>query len=56
MQAEKFTNTFVGTGTGISLETKFGLLNLSYALGFRSDVSFALRNSSKIHFGYVNYF
>lgn len=56
IQAEKFTNTFVGTGTGVSLETKFGLLNLSYALGFRSDVSFALRNASKIHFGYVNYF
>ncbi|MEO7802845.1 MAG: BamA/TamA family outer membrane protein [Ginsengibacter sp.] len=56
IQAEKFANTFVGTGTGVSLETKFGLLNLSYALGFRNDVSFALRNSSKIHFGYVNYF
>ncbi len=56
IQSEKFTNTFAGTGTGVSLETKFGLLNLSYALGFRSDISFALRNASKIHFGYVNYF
>ncbi|MEP6628686.1 MAG: BamA/TamA family outer membrane protein, partial [Ginsengibacter sp.] len=56
IQAQTFTNTFVGAGTGVSLETKFGLLNLSYALGKRNDVKFDIRNSSRIHFGYINYF
>ena len=49
-------NTFIGTGVGMAFETKFGLLNISYAVGKRDDVKFSLRESSKIHFGYVNYF
>ena len=49
-------NTFIGTGIGMAFETKFGLLNISYAVGKRDDVKFSLRESSKIHFGYVNYF
>lgn len=49
-------NTFVSTGLGMALETKLGLLNVSYALGKRDDVKFNLRGASKIHFGYVNYF
>ena len=47
---------FTGTGLGIAYETKAGLLNLSLALGKRNDVPFSLRQASKIHFGYVNYF
>lgn len=49
-------NTFASTGLGLELETGFGLLNLSYAIGKRNDVSFDIRNASKIHFGYINYF
>lgn len=47
---------FLGLGAGIVFETKAGLLNLSYAAGKRSDVGFNIRESSKIHFGYINYF
>ncbi len=51
-----YSNNFISTGLGLEFETKFGLLNLSYALGKRNDVKFDIRNSSKIHFGYINYF
>jgi outer membrane protein assembly factor BamA len=49
-------NTFFSTGLGMALETKLGLLNISYAIGKRDDVKFNIRQSQKIHFGYVNYF
>jgi outer membrane protein assembly factor BamA len=49
-------DTFIGVGVGLAFETKFGLLNISYAVGKRDDVQFNLREASKIHFGYVNYF
>ncbi|MBP6432834.1 MAG: BamA/TamA family outer membrane protein [Ferruginibacter sp.] len=49
-------NTFTSAGLGILFETKFGLLNLSYALGKRNDIPFNIREASKIHFGYINYF
>ena len=49
-------NFFTGIGLGIVYETKAGLLNLSLALGKRNDVPFNVRQASKIHFGYVNYF
>lgn len=52
----KFSNSFISGGLGLEFETKFGLLNLSYAIGKRNDVKFDIRNSSKIHFGYINYF
>lgn len=55
-QFTNFTNNFIGVGLGLNFETKSGLLNLSYALGKRNDVKFDIRNSSKIHFGYINYF
>lgn len=54
--AIRYSNSFVSGGIGLAFETKFGLLNLSYALGKRNDVKFDIRNSSKIHFGYINYF
>lgn len=50
------SNFFVGSGIGIVYETKAGLLNLSLALGKRNDVPFNIRQASKIHFGYINYF
>ncbi|HXR83886.1 MAG TPA: BamA/TamA family outer membrane protein [Hanamia sp.] len=51
-----YSNSFISGGIGLEFETKFGLLNLSYAVGKRNDVPFDIRNSSKIHFGYINYF
>ncbi|MEO5648295.1 MAG: hypothetical protein ABIR03_00050 [Ginsengibacter sp.] len=54
--ATQFSNSFISGGLGLEFETKFGLLNLSYAIGKRNDVKFDIRNSSKIHFGYINYF
>ncbi len=49
-------NLFTSAGLGIVYETKAGLLNLSIALGKRDDTPFNIRQASKIHFGYVNYF
>jgi outer membrane protein assembly factor BamA len=49
-------NYFTSTGVGIVYETKAGLLNLSLALGKRNDIPFNIRQASKIHFGYINYF
>lgn len=49
-------NRFTGVGLGILFETKAGLLNVSYAVGKRDDVNFNIREASKLHFGYINYF
>ena len=49
-------NQFISGGIGLFFETKFGLLNISYAIGKRSDIDFNIRQASKIHFGYINYF
>ena len=51
-----YSNSFISGGAGLAFETKFGLLNLSYAVGKRNDVNFDIRNASKISFGYINYF
>ncbi|MEO8412561.1 MAG: hypothetical protein ABI472_02835 [Ginsengibacter sp.] len=51
-----YSNNFISAGIGLEFETKFGLLNLSYAIGKRNDIKFDIRNASKIHFGYINYF
>ncbi|MEO6290012.1 MAG: hypothetical protein ABIO76_08835 [Ginsengibacter sp.] len=51
-----FSNNFISGGIGLAFETKLGLLNLSYAIGKRNDIKFDIRNASKIHFGYINYF
>lgn len=56
MVGQSFSNSFISTGLGLELETGFGLLNLSYAIGKRNDAKFDIRNASKIHFGYINYF
>jgi outer membrane protein assembly factor BamA len=55
-QQVNINNQFVGAGLGIMYETRAGLLNLSYALGKRDDVKFNIREASKLHFGYINYF
>ena len=46
---------YLGTGFGVALETKAGMLNLSFAVGKRDDTSFSLRQS-KIHFGFASIF
>jgi outer membrane protein assembly factor BamA len=55
-QLVNVSNNFISTGLGILFETKLGLLNMSFAIGKRNDVNFNLSQSSKIHFGYINYF
>lgn len=55
-QTTNLKNNFIGAGLGLAFETKFGLLNISYAAGKRDDIKLNLREASKIHFGYVNYF
>jgi len=52
----RYSNRFASVGIGLEFETKFGLLNLSYAIGDRNDIKFDIRNASKIHIGYINYF
>lgn len=49
-------NQFTSVGLGLAIERKFGLLNVSLAIGKRGDIDFNLRQSAKIHFGYINYF
>jgi len=55
-QTVDINNNFIAAGLGLAFETRFGLLNISYAVGKRDDVKLNLREASKIHFGYVNYF
>ena len=55
-QLVNISNNFISTGIGLVFETKLGLLNMSFAIGKRNDVPFNLSQSSKIHFGYINYF
>jgi outer membrane protein assembly factor BamA len=55
-QQVNVNNQFTGAGLGLMFETKAGLLNISYAAGKRSDIPFNIREASKLHFGYINYF
>ena len=55
-QATDFNNSFISAGLGIVFETKAGLLNMSFAIGKRNDQNLDLRQASKIHFGYINFF
>ncbi|MCW3093876.1 MAG: hypothetical protein JWP81_4945 [Ferruginibacter sp.] len=55
-QLTNTTNNFISAGLGLVFETKAGLLNMSFAVGKRNDTKLDLRQSSKIHFGYINYF
>jgi outer membrane translocation and assembly module TamA len=55
-QSVNVSSNYISTGLGMLFETKFGLLNMSIAIGKQSDVDFNLGQSTKIHFGYINYF
>lgn len=48
-------HTYLGTGLGLSFETKAGIINLAWAIGQRDDVPFNLRQS-KLHLGFASYF
>ncbi|HEX6334433.1 MAG TPA: hypothetical protein VFZ78_09415, partial [Flavisolibacter sp.] len=54
MEQEKH-HTYIGTGSGLSFETKAGIFNIVWAVGRRDDTGFNLRQS-KLHFGFVSYF
>jgi hypothetical protein len=51
---KKFDFPF-GFGVGTTFETKVGLFQLTYALGKQEENPISFK-TSKIHFGYVNYF
>lgn len=51
---KKFDFPF-GFGVGTTFETKVGLFALTYAMGKQEDNPISFK-TSKIHFGYVNYF
>jgi outer membrane protein assembly factor BamA len=48
-------HSYLGTGLGLSLETKAGIINLAGALGKRDDTEFNFREF-KIHVGFASYF
>jgi len=54
--SQNVNNNYVGTGISLLYETKNGVLNISYGLGKRDDMKLSIRENSKIHFGYINYF
>ena len=55
-QSVNENSTYISGGLGMVFETKAGLLNISFAVGKQNNVKLDLRQASKIHFGYINYF
>lgn len=51
----KKNHSYLGTGVGLALETKAGIINLAGALGKRDDTQFNFREF-KIHIGFASYF
>jgi outer membrane protein assembly factor BamA len=51
----KKSHSYLGTGLGLSLETKAGIINLAGALGKRDDIPFNFRQF-KVHIGFASYF
>lgn len=51
----KLPQSYWGAGLGLALETKGGIINISFASGKRNDQPFNIRQS-KIHIGYINFF
>lgn len=54
LEAKK-NRSYMGTGLGLSLETKAGIINLAGAVGKRDDTEFNFRQL-KIHVGFSSYF
>ena len=55
LNVDSYLDNPVGTGAGISISTKAGLLNLIYAVGYSKEQPFNIRYS-KIHIGYTGRF
>jgi hemolysin activation/secretion protein len=47
--------SYLGTGLGLSFETKAGIIHMAWAIGKRNDLEFNLRKS-KVHLGFAGYF
>ena len=47
--------SYLGTGLGLSFETKAGIIQIAWAIGKRNDLEFNLRQS-KVHLGFASYF
>jgi len=54
-QKIQFSHSYVGLGIGMALQTKAGMLNLSYAVGKRDDTKLNMQQA-KIHIGFVSLF
>ncbi len=50
-----FIDKLIGFGTGLNLQTKVGIFNISYALGGQKNIRPSFRNG-RIHFGMVSSF
>ena len=48
-------HSYWGNGLGMAIETKAGIINLSYAVGKRNDTNLNFRQS-KIHLGFISLF
>ncbi|HYK55634.1 MAG TPA: hypothetical protein VEV15_04085, partial [Flavisolibacter sp.] len=55
LQEINLGHTYLGTGLGLSFETKAGIINLAWAIGKRNDLEFNLRQS-KVHLGFASFF
>lgn len=55
VQHIQFNHTYIGLGIGMALQTKAGILNLSYAVGRRDDTKLNMQQA-KIHIGFVSLF
>ena len=55
VQNVNFKHTYLGLGVGMALQTKAGMLNLSYAVGKRDDTRLDMQQA-KIHIGFVSLF
>lgn len=55
LQEQNPTHQYLGTGLGLSFETKAGIINLAWAVGKRDDIPFNLRQS-KVHLGFASFF
>jgi outer membrane protein assembly factor BamA len=52
---QQFDHIYIGAGLGMVLETKNSLINISWAIGKRDDLTLDFRQS-KIHLGIINFF
>jgi len=53
--ASEQQHSYWGNGLGMAIETKAGIINLSYAVGKRNDTNLNFRQS-KIHLGFISLF